>query len=94
MCLGIPGKIIEISQSVEPRMGKVEFGGIAKEVCLAYVPEAVVGDYVIVHVGFALSRVDEAEAAEIFEYVRQIGEAAELEAAEESAGGNGSKDIG
>jgi len=56
-------------------MAKVEFGGIRKEVCLAYVPEAVVGDYVIVHVGFALSRVDEKEAEEIFGYLEQIGEA-------------------
>jgi hydrogenase expression/formation protein HypC len=55
-------------------MGKVEFGGIAKEVCLAYTPEAVVGDYVIVHVGFAISRVDEREAEEIFSYLDQIGQ--------------------
>jgi hydrogenase expression/formation protein HypC len=60
-------------------MAKVEFGGIRKEVCLAYVPEAVVGDYVIVHVGFALSRVDEKEAAEIFDYLEQIGEAGKQE---------------
>ncbi len=56
-------------------MAKVEFGGIRKEICLAYVPEAVVGDYVIVHVGFAISRVDEKEAEEIFSYLEQIGEA-------------------
>jgi len=56
-------------------MAKVEFGGIRKEVCLAYVPEAAVGDYVIVHAGFALSRVDEKEAEEIFAYLEQIGEA-------------------
>jgi hydrogenase expression/formation protein HypC len=62
-------------------MGKVEFGGIVKEVCMAYVPEAEVGDYVLVHVGFAISRVDEAEAQEIFRYIEQIGELSELEAA-------------
>jgi hydrogenase expression/formation protein HypC len=74
MCLGIPGKIIEIHQQNDLPMGKVEFGGIAKEICLAYTPEAQVGDYVIVHVGFAISRVDEAEAQEIFSYLQQIGE--------------------
>jgi hydrogenase expression/formation protein HypC len=56
-------------------MGKVEFGGIIKEVCLAYTPEALVGDFVIVHVGFAISRVDEAEAREIFTYLEEIGQA-------------------
>jgi hydrogenase expression/formation protein HypC len=75
MCLGIPGKVIEIHQQNDLPMGKVEFGGIAKEICLAYTPEAQVGDYVIVHVGFAISRVDEAEAQEIFSYLQQIGEA-------------------
>ncbi len=75
MCLGIPGKVAEIYLQDELPMAKVEFGSIRKEVCLAYVPEAVVGDYVIVHVGFALSRVDEKEAEEIFGYLKQIGEA-------------------
>ena len=56
-------------------MGKVEFGGIVKEACLSYTPEAQVGDYVIVHVGFAISRIDEAEAREIFSYLEQIEEA-------------------
>jgi len=72
MCLGIPGKILEVYQRDELPMGKVEFGGIAKEICLAYTPEAAVGDYVIVHVGFAISRVDEKEAQEIFSYLQQI----------------------
>ncbi len=75
MCLGIPGKVIEIHQQNDLPMAKVEFGGIAKDICLAYTPEAQVGDYVIVHVGFAISRVDEAEAQEIFSYLQQIGEA-------------------
>jgi hydrogenase expression/formation protein HypC len=74
MCLGIPGRILEIHQQDGLPMGKVEFGGIAKEVCLAYTPEAAVGDYVIVHVGFAISRVDEQEAEEIFSYLDQIGQ--------------------
>jgi hydrogenase expression/formation protein HypC len=75
MCLGIPGKVIEIFDRDSLPMAKVEFGGIVKETCLAYTPEAQVGDYVIVHVGFAISRVDEAEAEEIFSYLQQIGDA-------------------
>jgi hydrogenase expression/formation protein HypC len=80
MCLAIPGKIISVSGD-EPlsRVGKVDFGGILKEASLAYVPEAKIGDYVIVHVGFALSTVDEAEAAKIFEYLKEMEELAELE---------------
>jgi hydrogenase expression/formation protein HypC len=79
MCLAVPGKITSISGD-DPlmRTGKVDFGGILKEVSLAYVPEAQLGDYVIVHVGFALSRVDEAEAQQVFEYLRQMEELSEL----------------
>jgi len=65
MCLAIPGKVLEIvaaSDANPLRMGRVGFGGVIKQVCLAYVPDAVVGDYVVVHVGFAISRLDEAEA--------------------------------
>jgi hydrogenase expression/formation protein HypC len=85
MCLAIPGRIESISGD-EPltRMGKVNFGGIRKEACLAYVPEAQVGDYVIVHVGFALSRVDEEEARKVFEYLKEMEELGEL--GESSAG--------
>jgi hydrogenase expression/formation protein HypC len=79
MCLGIPGKVVEVYQQEDLPMAKVEFGGIVKETCLAYTPEAQVGDYVIVHVGFAISRVDEAEAQEIFSYLEEIGQAAEDE---------------
>ena len=61
------------------RTGKVDFGGILKEVSLAYVPEAQLGDYVIVHVGFALSRVDEAEAHQVFEYLREMQELSEIQ---------------
>ena len=86
MCLAIPGKITSISgEDPLMRTGKVDFGGILKEVSLAYVPEAKVGDYVIVHVGFALSRVDEAEANQVFEYLREMQELSELE--ESRAGG-------
>ena len=79
MCLAIPGKIESISGD-DPltRMGRVNFGGILKEASLAYVPEAKVGDYVIVHVGFALSRLDEAEAQKVFDYLRQMEELGEL----------------
>ena len=80
MCLAIPGKITSISGD-DPlmRTGKVDFGGILKEVSLAYVPEAQVGEYVIVHVGFALSRVDEAEAQQIFQYLREMQELMDLD---------------
>lgn len=79
MCLGIPGKLLEIHERDSLPMGKVEFGGIVKDICLAYVPEVQVGEYVLVHVGFAISRIDEEEAQEIFSYIQQIGELSELE---------------
>ena len=73
MCLGVPGKVIEITDNeTGMKMGKVDFGGISKEVCLAYVPEVRVGNYVIVHVGFAISILDEMEAKQIFDYLNQI----------------------
>jgi hydrogenase expression/formation protein HypC len=75
MCLGIPGRVMETYLQNDLPMGKVEFGGIVKEICLAYTPEARVGDFVIVHVGFAISRVDETEAREIFTYLEEIGQA-------------------
>jgi hydrogenase expression/formation protein HypC len=80
MCLAVPGKVMSID-SADPvfRTGKISFGGIVKQINLAYVPEAKIGDYVLVHVGFAISIVDETEAQEVFEYLRQIGELAELE---------------
>jgi hydrogenase expression/formation protein HypC len=79
MCLAIPGKIERITgDDPMTRMGKVNFGGILKDACLAYVPEAVVGDYVIVHVGFALSRLDEEEANKVFEYLKQMDDLSEL----------------
>ena len=81
MCLAIPGKIESIIGSEGDLLnitGKVNFGGILKEVSLAYVPQAKVGDYVIVHVGFALSLVDQEEALKVFEYLKQMGELEEL----------------
>ncbi len=79
MCLAIPGKIVEILDGTDfARCGKVDFGNVLREVNLAFVPEAVVGDYVVVHVGVALSKVDEDEAREVFEYLRSAGELDEL----------------
>ena len=76
MCLGVPGKILSLEpNAIGMTMGKVSFGGVAKEVCLAYVPEAQVGDYVIVHAGFALNTLDEQEANEVFDLLEQMGEA-------------------
>ncbi len=77
MCLGVPGRIISVRE--EPlRTGKVDFGGVSKDVCLAFVPEAEVGDHVIVHVGFAISRIDEEQARTTLAYLDQLGELAEL----------------
>ena len=79
MCLGVPGEVLSIEpNSVGMTMGKVSFGGVAKEVCLAYVPEAEIGDYVIVHAGFALNTLDEEEAMEVFELLKQMGEVEEV----------------
>jgi len=85
MCLAVPGKILSIEGEDFARTARVSFGGIAKEVSLAYVPEAKVGDYAMVHVGFAISLIDEEEALQSLEYLRQMGELAELETAGEKA---------
>lgn len=81
MCLAIPGRIESI-QGDDPlvRTGRINFGGIVREASLAYVPEAGVGDYVIVHVGFAISTVDEEEARRTLEYLKEMGELGEWEA--------------
>ncbi len=79
MCLAIPGKVESITgDDPMSRMGRINFGGVVKEACLAYVPEVKVGDYVIVHVGFALSKVDEDEAQKVFEYLKRMEELDEL----------------
>jgi hydrogenase expression/formation protein HypC len=77
MCLGIPAKLVEVRREDDPPMGKVQFGGILKDVCLAYTPEAQVGDYVLIHVGFAISRIDEAEAQETLDLLTGISSMAE-----------------
>lgn len=71
MCLGIPGEVTHIGDD-ELRLGRVSFGGVTKQVCLVYVPEAQVGDYVIVHAGFALSRVDASSAERTFAYLAEL----------------------
>ena len=82
MCLAVPGKIISTEGKDLNRMGRVSFSGVVKEVSLAYVPDAQIDDYVIVHVGFALSRVDEVEAQKVFEYLKRMQELEELKGAE------------
>ena len=72
MCLGVPGKITEIYEIGGLKMGKVDFGGVVREACLAYVPEVKVGDYTVIHVGFALNILDEAEAQATLETLREI----------------------
>ena len=80
MCLAVPGRILAI-EGDDPilRSGTVDFSGVTKRVNLSFVPEASVGDFVLVHVGFAISTVDEAEARQVFEYLRQMGDLAELD---------------
>jgi hydrogenase expression/formation protein HypC len=78
MCLAIPGKVTEIDHSTSPAMGNVNFNGITRQVCLEWLPELQVGDYVIVHVGFAISKLDEEEALETLKLLEQMGD---LEAA-------------
>ena len=73
MCLGVPGRVDEVWEAGGTRMARVDFGGVRKEVCLAYVPEVEVGDYTIVHVGFALTKLDEASALESLELFGQLG---------------------
>ena len=80
MCLGIPGRIIELHHDGALAMGTVDFGGVRRDVCLAYVQEEVeIGDYVIVHVGFAISKVDEAEAERTFEALEEMSQLEELQ---------------
>lgn len=72
MCLGVPGKINQIYKTNGLKMGKVDFGGVTREVCLEYVPEAKIGDYALIHVGFALNLISESEAMETIEMLTQI----------------------
>ena len=90
MCLGVPGQVVEIEDdTIGMPMGTVSFGGVTKRVCFAYTPEAAVGDYVVVHVGFAISRIDEEEARQAWAYLEEMGELDELEVAQPVAPGRG-----
>jgi hydrogenase expression/formation protein HypC len=84
MCLGIPGKVVETFAEHDVQMGKVDFGGVSKRVCLDHVPEVRVGQYVIVHVGFALSVIDEDEAQQVFSFLAKMNELNDLELEEPS----------
>lgn len=83
MCLGIPGKVLEVTRERELLSGKVDFGGIRRMICLEHVPETQPGDYVLVHVGFALARIDEAEAMRVLAMLEGTDELDELKAASE-----------
>ncbi len=72
MCLGVPGKIVEIYEAGGLKMGKVDFGGVKREACLAYVPDAQIGDYTVIHVGFAISQLSEEEAMETLKLLNEI----------------------
>lgn len=96
MCLGIPGRVVSLVDAGGLRMGKVQFGGIFRDACLEYVPEVEAGDYVIVHAGFAISRVDEEEAARTYRLLEEMGQLAELEqanVADESAPGKATGEL-
>lgn len=80
MCLGVPGQVVEVLHNeIGIPMGKVDFSGVVKEVCFAYTPEVEIGQWVVVHVGFAISRIDEEEARKVFKYLEEIGEFRELQ---------------
>jgi hydrogenase expression/formation protein HypC len=82
MCLGIPGKVVETYQEHDVLMGKVDFGGVLKQICLACTPDVQLGNYVIVHVGFALQVIDEEEARQVFAFLNQMDELTVLRADE------------
>ncbi len=75
MCLAVPGKLTDIYEKDSLHMAKIDFGGIVREICLAYTPEAKLGDYALVHVGFAISLMDETEAQETLQLLKQVSEA-------------------
>jgi hydrogenase expression/formation protein HypC len=79
MCLGIPGKVVDTYREHDVLMGKVDFSGISKRVCLEHVPDVLPGEYVLVHVGFALSRIDETEAALVFDFLKKMNQLDDLE---------------
>ena len=87
MCLAVPGRLLSVAgEDPLTRVGRVDFGGVVKEINLAFVPEARVDDYVLVHVGFALTVIDESEAMQVFEHLREMGELLEAEAGRAAGG--------
>jgi hydrogenase expression/formation protein HypC len=80
MCLGIPGEVLEVRDDGNLRVGRVRFAGITRDVCLDYVPDAAIGEYVLVHVGFAISRIDREEAERAYRILEEIGQTSELTA--------------
>jgi len=74
VCLGVPGRVVDVSDEDGVRMGRVDFGGVARKVCLEHVPDVVPGEYVLVHVGFALSKLDELEARRVFDLLEELGQ--------------------
>ncbi|MFI5040280.1 MAG: HypC/HybG/HupF family hydrogenase formation chaperone [Acidimicrobiales bacterium] len=91
MCLGVPGKVLEIRAEQGTRMATVDFGGVSKSVCLAYVPDVGVGDYTIVHAGFAITKLDEASAVETLKMFGDLGLLDELGGGEPAAGPPGAE---
>jgi hydrogenase expression/formation protein HypC len=83
MCLAIPGKVVEFHENDGIRMSKVDFGGITREACLEYLPEVELGDYVLVHVGFAISKVDAEEAARTYKYLEEMDQLGEVTSGDE-----------
>jgi hydrogenase expression/formation protein HypC len=88
MCLAIPGRINSLHENLGVPMAKVNFGGITREACLSYVPDARIGDYVLVHVGFAISKVDEEEARRTYQYLAEMEQLSELDDGEELTEGD------
>lgn len=78
MCLGVPGKVVSIADEDGVRMGRVDFGGVVRKVCLEHVRDVVIGEYVLVHVGFALSKLDEAEARRVFDLLIELDQLEDL----------------
>jgi hydrogenase expression/formation protein HypC len=93
MCLGIPGRIVDTYQENDMPMGKVDFSGIQKCICLAHTPAATTGQYVIVHVGFSLQVIDEDEARQVFNFLERMNELSELRSEDEVDGEPGSADV-
>jgi hydrogenase expression/formation protein HypC len=82
MCLAIPGKIVELEEEGSMRMGRIDYGGITRQACLAYIPDPRIGEYVMVHVGFAISKVDAEEAARTYQYLAEMNQLEEIAAPE------------